>query len=107
MIRLVSQEKTGSFERTVCDRNGRFFRVRFVVVEQDGAVRGRIVSVTPVAAIMGETVGPATKPILCLPMCSRSAFLSESATFNPIQSPYVFSFDFFVSQMTRAPSWVS
>lgn len=106
---LVKNTYNGIYERIITDRIGRLVRVQFAVVEVDGVMRGRVISVTPIVSVAGKVVAKVASATrsgqLYLPVSVRNdiAKAVENIFKKPQASPYV-SFEFFMSQPTRAPS---
>ena len=105
MKKVIHQRQSDIFEKIV-QRNGRLFRVRFIVVESAGKLRGRIVSYEEVLTVSSvKDKGLRIKDFLCLPPSrARHAVKDEGLRIkDSFSSPY-FSLEFFTSQMTRAPA---
>ena len=109
---LIHSENNAIYERILTAKNGQLVRVRFAVVEVDGVMRGRVISVTPVVSVATKTVVPsarsaaATHDQLCLPasVARDIAAAVEIVFAKENLSPYA-SFEFFMSQPTRAPAF--
>ena len=88
------------FEK-IARRGGKLFRVRFVVVERNGVLRGRVISCEPIETLSGEVL---TKEKVCLPVfrCAKSAPVKK-VRFQKIVSPFT-TLDFLTSIKIRAPS---
>jgi hypothetical protein len=108
MKKLTAQNQYEVFERIICDRSGRTFRVRFVIVERGGALRGRVVSRTPVseAPSVFKEGCPKGGVVVFLPLENKAH------TFHLIQkigaritSPYFNKFAFLTVIKIRAPSF--
>ncbi|MEK7169660.1 MAG: hypothetical protein AAB767_00035 [Patescibacteria group bacterium] len=93
-------EEAEIFEKIV-RRNGRFFLVRFVIVERGGKLRGRVISCEALEVL---PVGVTAESERCLPAFSdvQPAPITRKR-FEEIVSPF-FTLEFFISQMTRAPA---
>lgn len=92
MRKLIHQTQSEIFERVVRDRSGRAFRVRFVIVERGGALRGRIISCAPVVAF--------------LPSVKKSVFATLiNFRARSTVSPYFNKFAFLTAIKIRAPSF--
>ena len=92
------------FERKIRAKNGQLMLVRFTVSTQGGKVRGRILSIEPVASLPGDTL---RQEKICLPKaptCNAQPICKSVP--QAIISPFT-SLQFFVSQPTRAPSLFS
>ena len=103
---LIKSHNKGIYERILTDKSGRLVRVQFAVVEVDGVMRGRVISVTPVVSVSGKIAAETTsEEVLCLPISVTRdiATAVESIFVQARISPYA-SFEFFMSQPTRAPS---
>ncbi|MDR3558621.1 MAG: hypothetical protein P4L61_03750 [Candidatus Pacebacteria bacterium] len=116
-------------EKVLTDRNGRQYRVLFLVSLIDGEVRGQIVSAQPIfeeakairlpgrigkgstkhEARHDSTESSADSPWtkLCLPAVKSAAKVVESrmSSWSRVASPYFSELEFFMSQPTRAPSF--
>lgn len=92
MIQNLQKNQSEVFEKIVCDRSGRLFRVRFVVVERGGALRGRVVSCEPMVVFL-----PSTKRFV------NKTGLSFQV--RKIVSPYFNKFAFLTAIKIRAPSF--
>jgi hypothetical protein len=87
------------FERLV-EREGKLFRVRFLIFEREGRLLGKVTSCEAIETLSGETCEaghyfPAAVEL--------DGFSENIRTFDTVVSPYFF-LEFFLSQMTRAPS---
>jgi len=95
-------------EKILTDRDGRQFRVLFIVSLVEGEIRGQIVSAQPIGERIKniESRIKSKNEILCLP-CKKSDFAPILTSYflllTSFLSPYS-SLDFFMSQPTRAPS---
>ena len=100
-------------EKVLTDRNGRQYRVLFLVSLVNGEVRGQIVSAQPVfeeaksIRLPGRTASAPSFVKLCLPAVKSAAKVTESrmSSWSRVASPYYSSLEFFMSQPTRAPSF--
>lgn len=92
MKKLTYQNQSEVFEKVVRARNGRLFRVRFVVVERGGALRGRVVSCEPIVVFLPSTKRFVNKT--CLSFQVRKTV-----------SPYFNKFQFLTAIKIRAPSF--
>lgn len=110
MHKLLFREH--NFERLVRDRHGRLFRVRFVVVERDGNLRGRVISVAPITALQKRfkiyDLGFKNET-LCLPAWLRSRQVKDKGLRikDLYFSPYFNKFDFLTVIKIRAPSTIT
>ena len=88
-------------EKVFTDRAGRQFRMVFLVAVVDGEIKGRLVSVQPLA----QSAFRDTENVVCLPViCPKNETVTEYvAPAIPVVSPFNELF-FFTSQPTRAPS---
>jgi hypothetical protein len=108
---LIKNTHNGIYERILTDRNGRLVRVQFAIIETSGIVRGRVISVMPVISVVGkigigsELATTASPGQFYLPALVQSGVVKEIKTsfVKTRISPYT-SFEFFMSQPTRAPS---
>lgn len=93
------QNKSVLVEKIITSPDGIEFKVVFLVYEEGGKIKGKIVSATPLASTAkAETViALPGKVEAVLHELVRSTFTKESI------SPYI-DFNFFVSQPTRAPN---
>ncbi len=95
------------FERMTRTMDGRLVRVRFAVAVIDGEVCGRIVGVEEVGElpIFNFQFSIFKKKTFCLAGANRKAEVVKSCYKNrKIISPFS-TLEFFMSQMTRAPSY--
>jgi hypothetical protein len=101
MLTISTQQLQSVFERILRDKNGVLVRVRFTVVEMNGAFVPQIISATPLVSKIDTA-----EDAICLPCAQDQKVVAEDATPSFISkvSPY-FSLDFFMSQPTRAPSY--
>ncbi|MDO8594975.1 MAG: hypothetical protein Q7R93_05730 [bacterium] len=101
MKKLLHQKQSEIFERIV-NRNGKLFLVRFVVVERAGKLRGKVISCEAIESLSGSTKETSRNylPILRLPRIVKDEGLRIK---DCLISPFS-SLEFFMSQMTRAPS---
>ncbi|PIQ92213.1 MAG: hypothetical protein COV70_01170 [Parcubacteria group bacterium CG11_big_fil_rev_8_21_14_0_20_39_22] len=97
----LQRQNSQIFERVVCDKYGRLVRVTVSVREENNRFYGRIISILPITSIKGEYEkyglflnGLKEKIKLDIPICYGSV----------IESQYFNIFEFFTSQMPRAPS---
>lgn len=98
------------FNPHICERvvrrNGRLFRVRFAVAVIDGEVCGRILSAEPVGELGSKKkeVRSKQEKAFYLPSPKKAGIAIKSRyQSKKIISPFS-ELQFFVSQMTRAPS---
>lgn len=94
MLEIKSQGKI--VERIVRTKTGEFVLATFFVVEINGELQIRLVSVKP---------APKEK-IVALPVVAAKslAVTSERHVYSAVVSPFFNKFEFLVSQPTRAPS---
>lgn len=99
---LTPIQQSSFVEKIMTDRAGRQFRMVFLVALVDGEVKGRLVSVQPLAQESFKN----TAEVVCLPViCPKNETVTEYiAPAVPVVSPYNELF-FFTSQPTRAPSF--
>ncbi len=100
MIQNSGIKRSEVFEKVIL-RNGRLFRVQFVILERGGKLRGRVLSCEAIETLAGaETFFEG----ICLPSIS---FVGEAPLsrklFEIVASPY-FTLDFLTSIMVRAPA---
>ena len=94
-------KQSNIFEKVV-RQSGRFFRIRFVIVEREGRMRGKIISCEPVEVIdeivtvEGKYFFPISSSAQCAPR-GKTCLQGIVAPFSKLE--------FFTSQMTRAPSF--
>ena len=87
-------------EKIVTSPEGIDFKVVFLVYEEGGKIKGKIVSATPITSVDTESLIALPGNVdAVLHELILSTFTKESI------SPYI-DFNFFVSQPTRAPSIV-
>ncbi|MCL5781750.1 MAG: hypothetical protein M1459_00055 [Patescibacteria group bacterium] len=88
--------------RIISDSYGRNFKVIFAIVENNGQLKGRIVSVEPILSLNGKT---ATCGSLLLCGATPSQYIEDkTASKISFVSPY-YSLEFLInSQPIRAPS---
>jgi hypothetical protein len=98
MLTQQNKQLNSIFERIVKDHNGALIRVRFTVIEVNGAFQPHIISAEPI-------VSEVKSEVICLPCIKDSLVAVEDYTPSFISkiSPY-FSLDFLMSQPTRAPA---
>lgn len=100
MKKLTYQNQSEIFEKVVT-KNGKFFLVRFVIVERGARLCGRIISCEAIETL---PVGVTAETEHCLPAFSAlEPAPTTKERFVEIVSPF-FTLEFFISQMTRAPS---
>ncbi|OHA45157.1 MAG: hypothetical protein A3H13_02255 [Candidatus Taylorbacteria bacterium RIFCSPLOWO2_12_FULL_48_11] len=118
MKKIISQTQSEIFERIVRDRSGRAFRVRFVVVERGGTLRGRIISYEQIQNLSpfskgeypsgargrgGSSAGQTTLYLPNVQKLAHNASLCHRA--RPTASPYFNKFAFLTAIKIRAPSF--
>ena len=99
MKKLLHQKQSEIFEKIVI-RGGKIFLVRFVIVEREGKLRGKVISCEAVEALSGTK--QASEGYLPVTLNAPAA-PSDITSFDEIISPYS-TLEFFMSQMTRAPA---
>lgn len=88
------------FEKIV-NRDGKAFRIRFVILERGGRLRGKVISCEAIEALSGDI---ATEEEKCLPVfAAKQSTPTTRVDFREIVSPFS-TLEFFMSQMTRAPA---
>lgn len=102
---LVKSHHNGIHERILTSKNGQLVRVTFEIIEVGGIMRGRVISVVPVISVASSTkTETAHAPLFLTGVIAQNISEAvEAAIAKPHTSPYI-SFDFFMSQPTRAPS---
>lgn len=106
MKTLAFQQQSEVFERVVRDARGRAFCVRFVVVEREGILRGRIISCTPIHSLRTtNTIRTYEQKYLL----SDTKHIQTSSTpkifHSKTTSPYFNKFQFLTAIKIRAPSF--
>ena len=104
---LTPYSQSQFIEKILTDANGRQFRVVFMVSLVNGELKGRIISVKPVAANVLALAGAVSDAGFCLP-CAKAAREVETPYFvspAPFISPYFDSELLLTAQPTRAPSF--
>ncbi len=101
MKKVIEQKQSEIFEKVVT-KNGKLFLVRFVILEREGRLRGKVISCEAIETLSGST-GKATK--ICLPLFrTYPTVTDEGLTIKDcVLSPFS-TLEFFMSQPTRAPS---
>jgi hypothetical protein len=98
----IRQPKTKVLERIIRAKTGEFVLATFLVVEYQGQVRAKLLSIAPLTQEQAEFQASAIK---ALPAPLVKTVFEKVLTFGEeIISPFV-DFSFFVSQPTRAPSF--
>lgn len=95
-----TQKQSRIFHKIVC-QNGRFFSVRFVILDREGRLRGKIISCEPVE-VMGVTDTVKEKYLLPLLFLAQNAPVGK-ACFQGIISPFS-KLEFLTSIQIRAPA---
>lgn len=112
MEQIIFEKQSEIFERIVRALDGRFFRVRFVVVERGGILRGRIISCSPLnfpsfprRGMKGVVVNR-KRGIFCLPAQQfHHAVKDKGLRIKSVSpSPYFNKFQFLTVIKIRAPS---
>lgn len=102
---LIQYNQPKFVERIFVSKDGRQFKVVFLVAVVNGELKGQIVSVQLLSkALTGEC---SQNSIPCLPISSPSN--KSKSEYVPYYAPFVSPFSellFFTSQPTRAPSFV-
>ncbi|KKU96067.1 MAG: hypothetical protein UY29_C0016G0025 [Parcubacteria group bacterium GW2011_GWC2_48_17] len=101
MKRLSCQDKSRIFEKIV-HQHGRLFLVRFVILEREGRLRGKIISCEPIG-VLSDTGAAKEKYLLPISFSAKDA-PEGKLCFKRIVSPFS-KLEFFISQMPRAPSF--
>ena len=99
MITLKPQGKI--VEKMVRTKTGEYVWAVFLVVENNGEFKVRVLSVKPIDKLVG-----AIEKAKCLKGCSLKspAVISYRHKYFSLVSPFFNNLEFFVSQPTRAPS---
>ena len=99
---FLSPERNSEVMERVVLQNGKLFRVRFVILERGGKLRGKVLSCEAIEVLACDT--GTTAKATCLPSVTFTdeAPLSHEL-FGEVVSPY-FSLDFLTSIQIRAPS---
>lgn len=102
MLTLRNQQLNNIFERIIKDKNGLFFRIRFIVVNVNGRFEPKIISAEPLV----KPTEKSDKQYICLPCDNKSVssiYFKHTLSFISFIPP--FNFDLILtSQPTRAPS---
>ncbi|KKW10836.1 MAG: hypothetical protein UY50_C0025G0008 [Parcubacteria group bacterium GW2011_GWA2_49_9] len=100
MKKLTYQHQSEIFEKVVT-KNGQLFLVRFVILEREGRLRGKIISCEAIEAL---PAGATVESEYCLPVFSdiQPAPITRKI-FEEIVSPF-FTLEFLTSIKIRAPS---
>lgn len=100
---FITADETVIYQK-VFYHGGRFFRVRFVIVERDGRFLGKIISCEAIEVIGGTH---AVKRRYFLPISfSLHSATNQRTYFSKITFPFS-KLEFFISQMPRAPARVN
>lgn len=104
MLAIKSQQKI--VQKVLKAKNGEFVLATFFVVEQNGELQVRLLSVQPFGSSK-KVVLETGSSVLCLPgECLKSpAVTFYRHNYHSVVSPFFNIFEFFVSQPTRAPSY--
>ncbi len=103
---LIPSSYKGIYEKVLRAPDGRLVRVQFAILEVNGALRGRIISMEPILQVAGNVAKrEARAKTLYLPISvQKDIYEAVISTFKKeVVSPYT-ALDFFMSQPTRAPS---
>lgn len=102
---MLTTYKPQFLEKVIVYPDGRQFRLIFLVAIVNGELKGRLVSVQPIAE--SNSAIPHSECAIMLPVLANEAKPQTAYIFNykPIVSPYD-SLRYFVSQPTRAPSTI-
>jgi|ERR1035437_642800 hypothetical protein len=109
---LITSSNNGIYEKVVRSKTGQLFRVYFTVVNDAGVLRGRVLSMEPILGLTTTNLsGTVTSSHSChavfLP-ASVEADITKATVrfFETYDSGIVSPLDFFMSQPTRAPSFI-
>ena len=93
--------------RVFTDVSGRRFRLTFFVTSINGELKGRLVSVEPLAVSALQLTGAVSDGSLCLPViCSDGRVSTQYVSpFTSVVSPF-WELYFLTSQPTRAPAHI-
>lgn len=107
MKKIIFQNQSEVFERVMRDARGRAFCVRFVVVERNGVLRGRILSCVPISSLSPFSKGGDRLERGCFleGKTTDSNFQTAQKVGSVILSPYFHNFDFLTAIKIRAPSF--
>ena len=106
MLRLSSCQNQGTFERIVRDRSGVLMRVTFEIVEIDGELKGRVLTVSPFLVIPAKAgiLSPASSQVkFFLPAPAKIVSPYFSYTQREAASPFS-GLEFLTAVKIRAPS---
>ncbi|HEY4499014.1 MAG TPA: hypothetical protein VJH94_03050 [Candidatus Paceibacterota bacterium] len=104
MLAIAQQQTQGIFQKTLRGKDGRLFNVCFEVIEIAGHTRARIISATPVCELKGNCAKTTTTRAYLPVSRAEPPPTPKPQEFHSYTSPFFSELDFFVSQMTRAPS---
>ena len=119
MKELIYQNQSEIFEKLVCTLDGRFFRVRFVVVERNGTLRGKVISCEQIPAIQTNRIRRSYSPFVKGSTRQGEGFYLPARRFRQAVedkglrikdlyfSPYFNKFEFLTCIKIRAPSGVN
>lgn len=99
---IVKSRYNGIYERIIRSKDGRLVRLQFVVAEIDGKLKGQIISAEPIFEVHGKAETQYFFPTSVNKEEPKNIIRTISATSRI--SPFS-SFEFFMSQPTRAPSF--
>jgi hypothetical protein len=103
---LIPSAYKGVYEKVLRAPDGRLVRVTFAIVEVNGALRGRVISMEPVLQVAGVVARREVRAkTLYLPISVEKDIHEAVISIfrKEVVSPYT-TLDFFMSQPTRAPS---
>lgn len=104
---LTTHSRSQFIEKILTDVNGRQFKALFLVSLVDGEVKGRLISLQPIATKVLALEGAVSDGIICLPSWAATTEIETPyiASVAPFVSPY-FDIELILnSQPTRAPSF--
>ncbi|MBI2475684.1 MAG: hypothetical protein HYV67_00380 [Candidatus Taylorbacteria bacterium] len=104
MLAVKSQGKI--VQKVLRTKAGESVLATFFVIESDGGLNVRLLSVRPVENRIANQESRITKQVLCLRgSCAKSpSVAAERRGYSAVVSPFFNKFQFFISQPTRAPS---
>lgn len=106
MKKITQQKQSEIFEKIV-SQHGRLFRVRFVVLERGGKLRGKVISCEAIFALgRVEDSGLGIKNLqYCLPCGNNTAVKLQTCHYSKeIRSPYFDKSELLTPIKIRAPS---
>ncbi len=105
-MRNITRQKQSEIFEKIVNQSGKFFRVRFVVLERGGKLRGKVISCEPILAIAGvKDKGLRIKDSPSYLPCVRNTKSEPRvrAYLAKVISPFS-ALEFLTSIMVRAPA---